>query len=342
MGDTRKLSVAVVLGFVAAASTWSYAGTLPNYSFTIESPNPFQVLGSPVPLFNTQSATYGSGIGTAIDSVAVGDGFVGSDSYAALSYPSPPFNGGIVVAQTASAEAVIPDLYLVGPAGGTVDFSLNLSVNGSISASGDDGQASAYFFAFVSSPSCSVSVTGSIAVDSGGGYSASGMFAGGPDWSGSTPECTGGRNGDYITITLDLSTTALASVSGTLYGDYGVAAQGHAGFLDPAMFSDIGSLFNFSAPGWTVDSTDGCVENNQYLCAPAGPSAPEPASSVLLGTVLAGVGLFRRRLRTTQSQAPASWCQGRSKVRPLGRRESRPLHGQERFWFEGFTRPAGT
>ena len=57
MGDTRKLSVAVVLGFVAAASTWSYAGTLPNYSFTIESPNPFQVLGSPVPLFNTQSAT---------------------------------------------------------------------------------------------------------------------------------------------------------------------------------------------------------------------------------------------------------------------------------------------
>jgi transposase len=34
-------------------------------------------------------------------------------------------------------------------------------------------------------------------------------------------------------------------------------------------------------------------------------------------------------------------CQGRSKTRPLGRRESGPLHRQERPWFEGFTGAAG-
>ena len=38
---------------------------------------------------------------------------------------------------------------------------------------------------------------------------------------------------------------------------------------------------------------------------------------------------------------PPPKCQGRSKTRPLGRRESLPVHGRERAWFEGFTGVAG-
>jgi hypothetical protein len=41
------------------------------------------------------------------------------------------------------------------------------------------------------------------------------------------------------------------------------------------------------------------------------------------------------------SLAESPECQGRSKTRPLGRRESRPLQRWERPWFEGFTGAAG-
>jgi hypothetical protein len=67
---------------------------------------------------------------------------------------------------------------------------------------------------------------------------------------------------------------------------------------------ETGPLFNFSEPGWTVDSTDGCVVNNRYLCAPS-LAIPEPVSWVLMLTGFSGLGYAGYRKVKTNSALSA-------------------------------------
>jgi len=240
------------------------------------------------------SSGYLTATETSIDSAAAGNGFVGSSSYAALAYPIAPYYGNHIVAQTVYAAASVGDLYLVGPTSGTVNYSLNLSVTGSIGGSGygSDRAASASFLGQTTGQDgCASAASGTIAAAGGSSVTATGIFAGGPSWSGATPSVCTGSNGEAITAYLQPGTAPIALLDGTENGDPGSASIAYVNYADPAMFSNTGPLFNFSEPGWTVDSTDGCVADNRYVCSPS--HMPEPASLLLFGSALAGIVLPR-------------------------------------------------
>jgi hypothetical protein len=218
-----------------------------------------------------------------------------------------PYYGTSIVAQTIYTTASIDDLYLVAPTGAptgaTVAYSLNLSVGGSIGGSGfgsDWSAAAAFIGETVGGDGCAAEVSGNITDVGGSGTTGSGIFAGGSSWSGSTPSVCSGSNGEAITANLELNTNAVAQLDGTESGDPSSATVAYVNYADPAMFSDTGPLFNFSEPGWTVDSTDGCVVNNRYLCAPS-LAIPEPVSWVLMLTGFSGLGYAGYRKAKTNS-----------------------------------------
>jgi hypothetical protein len=98
---------------------------------------------------------------------------------------------------------------------------------------------------------------------------------------------------------MSLNTYASAGVGGGSEGDYNRYSQAFSDFSDPLMLSDSGPLFNFSEPGWTVDSLNGCVVNNLYVCAPGETSAvPEPGNLALLASALVGLVAVSRGRRT--------------------------------------------
>jgi hypothetical protein len=314
MRDARKLSAPRLLGFLAAALFCSEAeANTYQYDLAVEGSGEITSPLSAVPVSDSLISTaplpylyyiepsgpdgYATGSYVSNDYAQAGYGFVGSSSYASLSYPITPYYGNSTLAYTGFATASMNDLYLVGPFGQTVNYSLNLSVVGSLGGSGE-WSSTGYFSGVTNdgTSGCAASVTGSISSDYVTGLTGTGIFASGPNWSGATPNVCSGINGDNISVDLQLDTTAYAQLDGAENGDAGIYSDANIDYYDPAMFSDTGPLFNFSAPGWTVDSTNGCVVNNRYLCAPSAVSSvPEPGSSVLLVTALAGIGLLRRR-----------------------------------------------
>jgi PEP-CTERM motif len=314
MRDARKLFAPALLGFLAAALCSSDAGANTfQYDLAVQGSGEIRSPLSALPVSDTLISTapvpylyynepsgpsgYGTGSYLSTDSAQAGYGFVGSSSYVSLSYPITPYYGSYTLAYTGFVTASMNDLYLVGPFGQTVNYSLNLSVAGSLGGSGE-WSSTAYFSGGTNdgASGCAAGVTGTISSDFVTGLTGTGIFSGGPNWSGATPNVCTGVNGDNISVNLQLDTTAYAQLEGAENGDAGIYSDANIDYYDPAMFSDIGPLFNFSAPDWTVDSTNGCVVNNRYLCAPSAvSSAPEPGSLVLLGTAIAGIGLLRRR-----------------------------------------------
>jgi hypothetical protein len=95
-------------------------------------------------------------------------------------------------------------------------------------------------------------------------------------------------------------------------GDVGFNASGDAAvsadFLDPLAFptdAPVVSFFDLSGnplTGWTADSSDGCIVNNHFTCAAAGPApAPEPGTFALFAGAAAMVPLCQRRGRRLSS-----------------------------------------
>ena len=81
-------------------------------------------------------------------------------------------------------------------------------------------------------------------------------------------------------------------------------ASASADFLDPFSFPSDGPIFNFfdangnPLMGATVNSCDGCIANNRFVCGGSGPmSVPEPSPWRLMLLGFAGLGYagWRRR-----------------------------------------------
>lgn len=106
-----------------------------------------------------------------------------------------------------------------------------------------------------------------------------------------------------------LSTNALISAA-SLPSESGQASA-IADFLDPFSFPTNGPVFNFfdasgnPLAGVTVDSSDGCIVNNRFLCGAAPTSAPEPSVWTMFLMGLAGLSYRSWRTRKDAHRATA-------------------------------------
>lgn len=277
------------------------AHAAPVYDYTIDYPGPYQVLGSPTPVSFTATATAPgspSGLLTEEAFASAGPGYLGGLSQTTLDLP----NGALTSEGGTSQESsdfTLDNIVITGPAGSTsadiVDYSINVSVMGSLSAVADTGFHSQAGVSLSVSTNSSLGggggALGSMTVNSAGTVTASGVFSSFP--VGVTGQTTAvspvhqARSGDTISIQLILATFAIAGES---FGSPAGSAAATADFSHTVMFPTSGPVLNLPA-GWTANSLDGTIVDNHFVA-----SIPEPAALWLLGVAIAA-GLMRRRLQ---------------------------------------------
>lgn len=302
----KLMKRAILIGAVCAALTLGVTGAeaVPLYSYTIHSPGPSQVIDSATAVSQNATATSDFGaLGTLnrTASAAAGWGYVSGSSYASLNLPVEANFFPHDFSQERSSFR-LDNILLIAPAGidpGTpVQYSINFDVTGSMAA-GATGGYGAGASARLSTGNGDI---GYIQVDPTGLVVASGLFGGFPfdgslgAASGVTPLLTGGA-GEMIEIFLGLETSAVVARNFDASPGF---AHAFADFSHTALFGP--TVFNFfdltGAPldGWTASSTDGCIVNNRYLCAPVAPSpVPAPSTVWLLCSAVISLGAARRR-----------------------------------------------
>ena len=256
----------------------------PLYDITISSPNGIQILDSLSPLHHATNATFapptllGDGTWNLDALAAAGPGFLRGLSRASLNLPSFLFNSTFASAQEASGFAL--DNITFSAPGGTapgtlVHYTVNLALSGTIGVSstgsfgGDAGVSFNYGTSASSVGGSGVTDIGSMSVNAGGVTGATGFFAGFPtgapgEVAGISPEWVA-REGDIIKIFMRLSTFASLGAGGFTPPGSAIALSD---FSHTVLFSPTGPVFNFDLPGWTANSSDGCIVDNQFLCAP--------------------------------------------------------------------------
>jgi hypothetical protein len=238
------------------------------------------------------SHPYGNEIGTSHARAEAGYGFVKGLSAVSIE------NGGTIVAQESSIFS-LDNIRISGPSGtaaGTiVNYSLNIGINGGLDVGATTDYAGTATVQLNYSSGSSLggggAQLGSASYSTVNGFTAGGVFAGltagdlNSNLAGVTPTRQARAN-DLITVSLLLSTTALAGHINFAPNPAG-SAYATSFFADTVMFSTAGPVFNFDLAGWTANSDDGCIVNNQFMCAPAAAAVPEPATFLI---VLSGLG----------------------------------------------------
>lgn len=226
--------------------------------------------------------------------VVGGQGFFGSLSSAAAKAPGAPISGQA----NASLGVALDNLTISDPAvasGTQVFYDINFEIGGKIvvAAFGSaDADASV-------SLSYNDSALGSAQADTNGGEStASGIFSAGiSDVTAHTP-LESGVVGGPVFADFILATSASVSAGPSAFGVREGQASASADFLDPFSFPTDGPIFNFfdangnPLAGATVNSSDGCIVNNMFMCGSVGPtgSVPELSTWVMMLAGFAGLG----------------------------------------------------
>lgn len=310
--------IAVVSGFVAALLIAPSAHAVPTFSYTIHSPGPLQVLGSTTPVANAATATstvgFPEGTFTASTSAAAGPGYLSGSSHATLNLP----DGAILSTQGFSQESsdfALDNIVIAGPTGGVVAYTVNINVSGSIGSSisgpGPFFASAAANVRFGTNSSFGgfggVEI-GRVSSTNGSLVEATGLFAGFPinipgSGATTTPQWTA-RAGDAISVSLILDTSAVTVES---FGSGPGLLDAFADFSHTALFGT--TVFNFFDPstgapvtGWTANSTDGCIEDNTYTCAPLVAQVAEPEMLIPFGgalAALAGLMMVGQRRRAS-------------------------------------------
>ena len=237
-------------------------------------------------------------------SVIAKPGDIGSLSSAAALAPG----GSIIGTANAIADVALDNLKIIDPgvpAGTQVFYDINFEIGGSLVAAAF-GSSSALAFVtlgYDSVPGNPVTLGEAFDSTIPGDSAVSGIFSAGvSDVKAHTPIESGFVDGDvFAEFSLDTHANADANPSSTESGQ----ASASADFLDPFSFPTDGPVFNFfdvngnPLAGVTVDSSDGCIVNNRFLCGGGGAptTVPEPSTWMMLLLSFAGLGSvgWRRR-----------------------------------------------
>lgn len=259
-----------------------------------------------VPIVDSHSFNGGSG-GSAVSltySVVAKPGVLGGfSSVDAISATGQNISGD---ART-FAKFALDNLLISGPAptGAHVGYSINFGISGGIRlfVSGNSGATGSVEMDYLPSPDGSVTLGVLDGTSVPGGSTGTGIFNSQTDDSSvaviaTTPEEMGVVGADaFVGFTLATDAAVETAPSATELG------QGEAitDFLDPFSFPASGPVFNFfdlitGAPvaGYSVNSGDGCIVDNRFLCgATGGPSGgptgvDEPGALSVFGLALLG------------------------------------------------------
>lgn len=286
------------------------AAAEPTYSIdaVISDPTGDQkVIAFQVGPFNTGRSNTTGYTGAAV-SVAFGavakPGELGSLSTVAASAPGASIGGGagsIVGFELDNLNIIDPGL-----APGThVNYTINFGISGQLAASAF-GRSNANADVGLTYDGIVIgTATASTVPGASGG---TGIFSAGVSGITTHTPLQPGIVGGNAIADFMLSTTALASAAPA--PNESGQASAIADFLDPFSFSTNGPVFNFfdangnPLTGVTVDSSDGCIVNNRFLCGAGttgtpggGTSVPEPSLWTMLLAGFAGLGYTGWRVR---------------------------------------------
>jgi len=205
----------------------------------------------------------------------------------------------IVGAGNAIAGFALDDLKIIDPgvaAGTPVNSTINFQIGGSIvvaafGASSANADVELTYDPAPGNPRGAREAFGSTTPGESGG---SGIFsAGTKDVQTHTPVETGFVDQDvYAGFLLATHAGVFAGPSPHKSGQ----ASASADFLDPLSFPTDGPVLNFfdasgrPLAGFTVDSSDGCIVTNRFVCGGSRTSVPEPSTWTMLLLGFAGLG----------------------------------------------------
>jgi len=225
--------------------------------------------------------------------VVGGRGFFGSSSSAAALAKTAPIRGQT----TASLGVTLENLTIsdsLFPAGTQIFYDINFEISGEIVIAAF-GAADADASASLSYNSVAL---GSAQGDTNGDEStASGIFSHGLSGVKAHTPLESGTVGGPVFADFILTTAASVS-AGPSFGFSHGRASASSDFLDPFSFPTDGPVFNFfdangnPLAGATVNSSDGCIVNNMFMCGSESTpgSVPELSTWAMMIAGFAGLG----------------------------------------------------
>jgi hypothetical protein len=268
---------------------------------------PVSVNGSSgTPIVKTQTIDRGvpGAAVTLTYSIIAKPGDIGSLSSAAALAPGALIQGSadtIAGVELDNLEIIDPGV----PAGTPVAYDINFEIGGSlVVAAFGNSMATASVTLLYFDSSGGANIGGAQASTIPGDTNGFGIFSAGvSDVKTHTP-IRFGFAGQDVFAKFNLETSATIEAAPSFSPNVSGQASTSADFLDPFSFPTDGPIFNFfDANGnplcVTVDSSDGCIVNNRFLCGGGGgpTTVPEPSTwmMLLLGFVGLGSVGWRRR-----------------------------------------------
>jgi hypothetical protein len=260
-----------------AAPLYCVAVGVNSIDCTPQSASPLSSLDVPTGVRGTASAVAGT-----MGAVSLGAQAIAADTT------------GFGAGATARAELSGFEVVISGPTGGTTTTSLNLSVSGDIDLFGGVGGDINHGALTVTTI-----LAGSLGTASGQGFFIADICCGG----GGAPTITyasGGilqnlfNSGDFATPTLSVVSGETVFLSLSLEAQsgcrdsFGGPCGNSTNYLNTLGLRATGPVFNLPA-GWTANSPDGSIVNNQLV------AVPEASTRALLAVTVLGTLLGRRR-----------------------------------------------
>lgn len=228
-------------------------------------------------------------------SVIAKPGDIGSLSSAAALAPG----ANIIGSDNAIADVALDNIKIIDPgvpAGTPVNYDINFDIGGSIvvAAFGVGSANADVELTYNAAPGNGVTLGTAFASTIPGETGASGVFSAGVSHVQAHTPVEGGFVDQDVYAEFILATHAGVDVgpSSSTQGQ----ASASADFLDPFSFPTDGPVFNFfdangnPLAGATVNSSDGCIVNNRFLCGGGPTTVPEPSTWTLMLMGFVGLG----------------------------------------------------